>query len=246
MHQLAKKIIFAVITIAVLLITPVGYDKSIEAKSFSTPQSSEADALREEIEKIYNARNNAFITGDTEAMKPYFDTGKKYGQWTYEHEIKRVKYLNDWAEKRGMKFTKVESQVRLKKVYSNSETNAKAFLEESYRFDYIYPDDKEPVTNSFGVGIRHTLKLVKKEDKWIVYNDWYTDCFEDALQSYTVSSERRFAPSIDMVSSFIGALFGNAKGNYNREKAVEYADKYCGAAWGSGNNYKYNKKIYGL
>lgn len=246
MHQLSKKVLVAAVCLVIitlaLLVTSSGLTTTFQTGNFSTPEISESDALRQEIENIYNARNNAFVTGDTEALKSWFDTTQKYGQWSYEHEVRRVKYLNDWAQKRGMKFTRVESQVRLKKVYSNSETNAKAFLEESYRFDYIYPEDEESVTNSFGVGIRHTLKLIKRDDRWVVYNDWYTDCFEDALQSYTASAEREFQPAIDMVINTIGALSMNSRKYYNREKAAEYADKYCGAAWGSGNDYKYNKK----
>ena len=109
---------------------------------------------------------------------------KKYGTWALEHEAKRVKYLHDWSKQRSIKFTNVQSTVRLKKVYPGGKV-VKIALEESYKFDYIYPEDETPVTNSFGVGIRHTISLTKNNDIWVVYNDWYTDCFEDALQAYS-------------------------------------------------------------
>ena len=28
------------------------------------------------------------------------------------------------------------------------------------------------------------MELIKKEEKWMIYSDWYLDCFEDALKSY--------------------------------------------------------------
>lgn len=124
-------------------------------------------------------------------------------------------------------------------------------LEESYKFDYIYPQDQPPVTNSFGVGIRHTLSLTKKNDIRVVYNDWYTDCFEDALQAYSGEIQSNLIPpdsqdtyNLDSKhsSTTIINIQNYKKPYYNREKAIEYADKFCGAAWGSGNNFNYNKK----
>lgn len=225
-----------------------------ENKTDQVPKQENQAELEESPEtaiyRIYEERNKAFISRDLTPIKENYDTSQKFGQWALEHEIKRVKYLNKWAEERKMKFTNVVSVLRIKKVTTrNGKSNMS--LEESYKFDYIYKEDSEPVENSFGVGIRHGVSLVKKNNTWIIYNDWYTDCFEDALQgvSADVSLGTLNYSDIDNSSTNIksGALsvyinntyYGT---RYNREKAIEYADKYCGAAWGSKNNFKYNKK----
>lgn len=206
--------------------------------------------LKTTVEDMYNRRSSAFITGDLLSLKQYFDTSQKYGVWALEHEVKRVKYLHDWSSQRGMKFTNVQSTVRIKKIYPGTKL-VKIALEESYKFDYTYPKDEAPVINSFGVGIRHTLSLIKKDDKWLIYNDWYTDCFEDALQAYTgdLKSNIEFStppnsPTINTKHIPPSQSSGQTykKLYYDRNKAAAYADKYCGAAWGSGNNFKYNKK----
>lgn len=143
-----------------------------------------------------------------------------------EHEAKRVKYLQDWSKQRGMNFTNVDSTVRLKKVYPVEKTFRIA-LEESYKFDYIYPEDQEPITNSFGVGIRHTISLTKKNDRWVVYNDWYTDCFEDALQAYFGEITDNIAPSnsqctynlnFNPIPTSINKAQNYKKPYYNRQK----------------------------
>lgn len=182
------------------------------------------------------------------SLNQYFDTSQKYGVWALEHEVKRVKYLHDWSKERGMNFTNVNSTIRIKKIYPGSKL-VKITLEESYKFDYVYPQDEVPTTNSFGVGIRHTLSLTKKDDKWVIYNDWYTDCFEDALQAYTGDIKENLTPSNPSDTTLkrlehMPAMQHQTykKPYYNREKASAYADKYCGAAWGSSNNFKYNKK----
>lgn len=206
------------------------------------------ETAQEALLRIYNDRNKAFMTGELVKLKEYFNTSERTGVWALEHEVKRVKYLRHWAEERGIQFTNIQSEIRVKR---NSARGGKFVmaLEESYRFDYAYSDEPS-VINSFGVGIRHGVSMVKKNDKWVVFNDWYTDCFEDAIAGFTGD-----IPENPTTSSGFGNK-GSIKSNiprtavissraavkrYNREKAVEYADKYCGSAWGSGNNYKYNK-----
>jgi hypothetical protein len=201
------------------------------------------EQVKEEIERIYNARSACLVTGDYKPLKELFDTSQKTGRWALEHEVKRVKYLSSWANERNITFTNIQSWVRVKKVYPKGKI-LKAALDESYKFGYVYSDDEESTPNSFGVGIRHTASIIKKDDKWVLYNDWYTDCFEDAMQVYTgeippeeQTSSRNLDISIDTMKVLM-----SYKPLYDRQKAVAYADKYCGAAWGSGNNFRYNKK----
>ena len=207
------------------------------AFSYNSP---EAD-MKPVIEEMYKTRSEVFVTTDLAKLKPLFDLSRKYGIWTLEHEVRRVKYLADWSKKRDIKFIHVESTIRIKKIYKKDDILRFA-LEESNKFDYIYNHDEMPKINSFGVGLRHTLSLINKEGKWLIYSDWYTDCFEDAMGIYsgTISTESAIAPNFSNEASSQETkanLYG-----YNRQKAVEYADKYCGAAWGSDNNFKYNKK----
>jgi len=213
-------------------------------------QNPEVDTelLRTEFERIYNLRSYCLVSGDTTKLNDLFDTSQKYGRYSLDHEVRRVKYLKDWSALRGIKFNNIESTVRIKKVLSQGKI-IKVLLEESYRFDYVYEDDPNNILNSFGVGIRHTAKITNIQDKWVIYQDWYTDCFEDALQSYTADAETVFN-NFKFTLPFESKLITNEKSyesakdkkGYDREKAVIYADKYCGAAWGSGNDFKYNPR----
>lgn len=257
MHSKNRKklIIHIFITLLIVISSTTIHRKNtvlaLQSPILSLPVNSyDENELKTEVETIYNKRSSVFVTGDLVSLKDYFDTSQKHGQWALEHEIKRVKYLQDWSKQRGIKFTNVQSAVRIKRIYPGDKL-LKIALEESYKFDYIYPQDVTPVTNSFGVGIRHTLSLTKKNDKWKVYNDWYTDCFEDALQAHSGETLGSLIPPNwqDTYNSQNENIYGNTFNvlnskdlNYNREKAVEYADKFCGAAWGSRNDFNYNKK----
>ncbi len=203
--------------------------------------------IQNEINLIFNDRCSMFLTGDLSSLPYYFDTSNKFGTWALEHEIKRIRYLRDWSNQRDIKFTNIESETQIKKVTPTSR-GMRVRADEYYKFQYIYPNDAEPIINNFGVSLIHSMELIKKGDRWIIYNDWYTDCFEDALKSYsgelndkeTPSDKPKYTLPCCPKEEFIQKDV--PKGHYNRVKAVEYADKYCGIPWASGNPQKYNKK----
>lgn len=199
--------------------------------------------IHDRICEIYATRNSVFINKDLNVLPKYFDTSSKYGRWSLEHEVKRVKYLNNWSRARGITFTNSSSQVILKKIY-NTKDGVRVGILESYKFDYKYDDDNPVVLNTFGIGLNHTINLIKKNNNWIIYNDWYTDCFEDALKAYNGDiKEITFDENLKIgIKKYIHNSEITNTPRYNRINAVKYADKYCGGANAAGNNFMYNKK----
>lgn len=223
--------------LTLLLISNIFNIKTVFAEESESPESA--------LQNIYDKRSEAFITGDVDSFKEYYDTSQKFGVWALEHEIKRIQYLNSWAAERNMKFMKVQSAIRINRKRGN-DCRVVMAVEETYKFDYIYPEKQDNYLNSFGVGIRHSVNMVKKQDKWVIYNDWYTDCFEDALKAYSGDTnmepfQNKKESSNENNKAYIDYKWQEELSE-KRMKSVAYADKYCGAAWGSGNNYKYNKK----
>ena len=209
------------------------------------PQKIDENELKVQIENIYNKRSAALVSGKYSSLEDIFDTSQKYGKWALEHEVKRVKYIAKWSDERNITFTNIQSTVRIKKTYPKGNV-IKLALEESYKFDYIYNDDESKNVNTFGVGLRHTTSLVKKNEKLVVYNDWYTDCFEDAMQAYTGEIPKLSTSFNSITDSKIIESLNYKNKTYDRKKVVAYADKYCGAANGNGNNFKYNKNYTDL
>lgn len=207
-----------------------------------------SEILKSEVERIYNIRSSCLVSGETAPLKDQFDTSQRTGRYALEHEIKRVNYLKSWSNEHGIKFKNIKSSVRIKKVMPRGKITRLA-LEESYKFDYIYKDDPNAALNSFGVGIRHVTSVIPKGGRWVICSDWYTDCFEDALQSYTLDDQSnlnslitKFLSLKDLLAAKKSNKVINYRREYDRINAIAYADRYCGAAWGSGNNFKYNPK----
>lgn len=200
------------------------------------------EEVKGEIERIYNGRSDTFVSGQVTSLKSFFDTSQSYGRLALDREIKRVKYLNDWGNQRNITFVKCESIVRVNKIYFQGSI-IKMDLEESNKFNYVYNNDDNCPINSFGVGIRHTTSLIKKDGTWVIYNDLFNDCFEDALNNYSKNdnnSESEISLGRDAKKTYEAVNY--VSGAYDRRKAANYADRYCGVELGSGNGFKYNDK----
>ena len=220
-------------------------DMAISTIALVHPDKTEITKV---IQNIYNDRCSMFITNNLINLPNYYDTSQNLGKWSLKHEVKRFSYFNDWSVGRGMNFIKVESTPKVRKI-SSTNRGLVLLVDEYYKFQYTYKNDITRTTNMFGVGLTHCVELIKKEEKWIIYSDWYLDCFEDALKSY--SGEIKDL-KIDAVKAPIYKLQTCpkipsefkiiTKGRYNRVNAVKYADKYCGIPWSSGSSTKYNKK----
>jgi len=200
------------------------------------------------VENIYKDRCSMFITKDITNLPNYYDTSQKLGKWSLEHEVKRLTYFNDWSSQRDMCFLKVESIPKIRKITSTKK-GLRLLVDEYYKFEYNYKNEKTPTTNVFGVGLTHSMDLIKDGEKWIIYSDWYLDCFEDALKSYSgeiqnlkVNVAKEPIYKLENCPKIPSELKLVAKGQYDKINAVKYADKYCGIPWASGNPTKYNKR----
>lgn len=186
------------------------------------------------IEQIFQNRNKAILTGDSELIQSIYDTETKYGTWAYEYEIRKMKYIRNWEEKQGVQFTNITPKVVVKKI-KGSDTTLSIYLLCSTEYKYIYENQPE-VENISRIGTYHNLQLVHKDGIWVISKEWYKDPFGDFLNLDTIKAKD--------VKEFI--LTQNPRDFSNlsarRITAVEYANQYCGAASEEQYGFSYNKK----
>ena len=68
------------------------------------------------IEQIFQSRNRAILNGNLKLIKSFYNMDTKYGTWAYEYEKKKMDYINNWAEKQGIKFTDIIPTLIVKKI----------------------------------------------------------------------------------------------------------------------------------
>ncbi|WP_291632395.1 amidase domain-containing protein [Clostridium sp.] len=186
------------------------------------------------IEQIFQSRNKAILNGDLELIQSLYNMDTKYGTWAYEYEKRKMDYINNWAEKQGVKFTNITPTVIVKKIKGSDDTFS-IYLLCSTEYKYVYEDQPE-LENTSRIGTYHNLKLMRKDGSWVISKEWYKDPFANSLDLGNIKA--------DSIKKYI--LSQNARDlstiDKRRITAIEYADKYCGAATTSEYNYKYNKK----
>jgi hypothetical protein len=116
---------------------------------------------------------------------------------------------------------------------------AKVFIVQSLKLDYTHTEPFS-TNQSFGVGTRHALFLIKKDGKWYVQKEWYSDPLNENPKLISRMDESFPNPMIHQHLNTTQSKGG--KSNYRRDRAVIYANKYAGAASGAGNNNHYNKQ----
>lgn len=186
------------------------------------------------VNNIFKVKSKAALSKDLDSIQTLYATDSKFGKWAYEYEEKKIKYINNWAEKQGIKFIDIVPKIVIKKSKIN-EDKASFSLLCNNEYKYIYPDQPEKV-NSSKIGTYHSLQLTNKDGSWVITKEWYTDPFADSLSLESIKT--------DEIKEFIKAQPARDISDINerRKGVIEYAQKYCGAATGEEFNFKYNNK----
>lgn len=227
MKKAAIGLVILVMLSAVFIAQPVGI-----LNVFLNQEGDEE--ITDSVKQIFNNRNNAIISGDVKLIQSLYDTSTKYGTWAYQHELTKVKYIHNWEQRQGVKFTQIIPTVKIRSIKPKGEKySINLICSTEYKYIYINEPDK---VNSFRIGTYHVLDLLYKDEVWIITREWYKDPFEDILNLGRLNVD-----SINQYVSTHGARDLSSIGD-RREKAVEYAEKYCGAASAPIYEFKYNKK----
>jgi hypothetical protein len=195
---------------------------------------NENEELKDSIYQIFRNRNNAIINGDLKLIESIYDTSTKYGIWAHQHELSKVKYIHNWEQKQGVKFTDIIPTVKVRSIKPKGEKYTINLLcSTEYKYSYV---DSPDVVNSFRVGTYHVLDILYMNEMWVITREWYKDPFEDTLNLGRIN--------VDSINQYISTQVARDLSNIGdrRKKAVEYADKYCGAASEEKYDFKYNKK----
>lgn len=209
---------------------------------FSCPSArAEEDKSEREVQsflgELFNKRAELLIAQKPEAIKMYYLDDFKPSEYALRQELRRAAYINTWAEKRKVTFVEAKNSIRIIRIKLQGD-QAKVSLINSLRLTYTYPN-KVLHSESFGLGTRHGITLQRKDDRWHVKREWYLDPFD---VDGKLIPDGSLIENDMVISKALPAETASKPYKYNRLKAVAYAQKYAGAAWGAGNNNRYNPR----
>ena len=226
-------ITFIIIT-SVLLVSPSTYMtyNSVEVMSRNDEELLEQYNLY--LENLFDYRNKAILEKNESMLKDLYETQSKFGLWAYEHEFKKMKYLENWSNKQGVKFKDIKTRVKARKVVEKEKDLYGVICKVSTEYTYSYINQPNK-SNMCRIGTYHYLNLRMIDSEFVITKEWYTDPFADSLNLENIDSQE--------IRDYITSQ-NNVDVNLSKEqkKAVEYAHKYCGAAADEEHGMVFNSK----
>ncbi|MCR8644998.1 amidase domain-containing protein [Paenibacillus sp. N1-5-1-14] len=208
-------------------------------RAYTAPQADKQEVTNF-LANLYAARNQFIKSGDPSAIQPYYDSKNATSKGAMEQELHRTHYLITWAEKRGIVLTDATASINLTR-YNQEGSTVKVALFQTSKISYQYKERPDIAVQSFGVGTRHALTLRHAANGWQVIGEWYLDPMDENPDLIAPEHIAGF-PNPDIIRHSQHTQSAAQKKRFNREQAIAYATKYAGAAWGTGNNGKYNTK----
>lgn len=219
------------------------------------PRQPAARAVVSALHDIFDARAAALVRGDQSVIEPLYETdGPASARKALEHEARKLRYVQAWASKRKVTLTGADADLQVKSVALGREV-ASAVVWQSLNVRYRPSARPAATDNVFGIRTRHNITLARKGGRWLVRSDDYTDPLGEDTLAPEVAPAALLDPAdpVDFVYPADGpdaqpleaaaarSPSGKTRGQlYNRERAVAYADRYCGVKVAPGRDFGYN------
>lgn len=184
------------------------------------------------LENLFDYRNKAILDRNESILKDLYDTDIKFGLWAYEHEVKKMQYLENWSAKQGVKFNDIKTKVKLKKMREREKNLYGIICDVSTEYKYSYENEPQK-ENMFRIGTYHYLHVKIKDDKYIITKEWYTDPFADSLNLENIKSD-------DIKNYIVNHNPIEVQLTNEVKKGIDYAHRYCGAAANEEHGLRYN------
>lgn len=211
--------------------------RPLEAFGSEAPKAYEQE-LTAYLDQVFRARTGFLVRGSLDSLDNYYQTTDKSGRVALHHEKKRREYIQAWANKRNLLLAGSRSEIKIVRMHSSEDT-VRVTLVHRELLEYGYLNTPVDRLQSFGLGTRHVLTLHKTDHGWKIKREWYLDPLEENPELISDSQNGFPIPPVDNRQSDQPAP---GKARYDRAKAVRYANKYAGLAWGAGNHNRYNRK----
>lgn len=238
-NYLKGLIVSSVLTLLIMLCTFISVQiNSNEVVKEVINTGTDTEEVNEEyqrlLEHVFDYRNKAILEKNSDILRELYDTNVKTGLWAYEHEDKKMKYLENWSNKQGVKFKDIKTRVKVKKIKEKEDDLYGIICTVSTEYKYSY-DNQPEITNMFRIGTYNYLNVKMIDNQYVITKEWYTDPFADSLNLENIKS--------DDIRNYILSQQATEVQLTNEQKiATEYAHKYCGAAANEEDGFEFNKK----
>lgn len=198
-----------------------------------TPLTREEQEVKRLLWDDLRQEDEAILRGDEARLRTVY--ALPIGADALRHALARRDFLRAWQVARGVHIDEVLVELRTPGIRFNRDGRIRVFAIVSEEFRYHHMDGPER-PGRFGLGTRRWYLLERAGAKLQIRSEDYTDPLD---QDTRIPGEA--LPSL-VETHRVAALGGAPKQGTSAAQAVHYADAYCGAAPGCGNDRRYNPR----
>ncbi|MDA8204615.1 MAG: amidase domain-containing protein [Thermaerobacter sp.] len=196
--------------------------------SFTAP--IDRAAVENMASHVVQEEDRATMTGRGD-LKGLFLSGSASAQRAYDNAVMRSVYVNDWAQARQVHFSGVSVHVRADRIHWVHSTEVEVEGADQARYQYHHLlGNSAPL--SFGLGVYHRYTFKEVNGRWYIA----ADSFIDPLNQNT----RLKGSAVPAVIQIKPERPIRIRPNSGAAKAIQFAETYCGAAPGCGNDSRYH------
>lgn len=210
--------------------------------------ASPAPDVEDFLRSHYRQRVAALVAGEPELIPTgQFDQTTGTGRWLAAREKAKIEHLHSWLRGRGYQL--VDHQLEVKVLRSRVEgTTAVASVIVRLGLAYRAGNQPDPPTHWLGVGTSHVVNLVRQGEGWLVRKDYALDPLYEqgpppGVEGAPALHSPPAAAAAMTATPGTGGALAAGRRSFDRTKAAEYSDRYCGIAWGCGNGHRYNRQF---
>lgn len=229
---------------AIVLIAVWGLEVAGRRAAGLVPLTPREQVVKSALRSLWQRVDDAAAAGDPEALRPLFDLSTAEGRAALRHAEARLAFVQAWAKARGVRWLAPRVSVRTPAIRfsgpSGSAVHVTAIVSESW--GYAYPDGGE---QRFGLGRVQFLTLTRSDDgTWRIMRDRFIDPLDQDTRIPGPAAPETSSSVPPAATAAPTPAAGAASQGYDRAGAVAYADRYCGAAPGCGNDGRYNPRFH--
>lgn len=169
------------------------YEESTNVSNFTTDSNENINIqLLSYLSEFFTTRNQSFLTGNVESLYKFYDLSHSYGKHSLVHEFKRIAYIRDWANERGIAFEDITSVPSIDKIQL-IDNIIKLDISETFKISYSYIENPN-IKNEFLITLFHIEEIQKIGNGFTIQKDHYLDSFENALEKYNFNLTEKYIP----------------------------------------------------
>lgn len=215
--------------VAVLAVAAAWFMPKSEAAVPATP--AERTQYAAILTRLVQQEDTATLKGDARALGRLFLPDSGTAAAAQEQAEQRLAYLRDWSRARGIRLERVHVRLLIGPMRVLAPDAVRIYAADSAQYFYRHTSGNTALA-WFGLGVYHWYVIRRLEGRWYIVGDTFIDPLnqDTRLSGAAHPAVIRVLPAErPRVPISPGAL-----------RAIRYAETYCGAAPGCGNDNRYN------